>query len=590
MCGICGEVVFDGRPPATDVVKVMTERLESRGPDAQGVYQHNGSMFGHRRLSIIDLSEKSNQPMFDKKLGLGIVYNGEIYNYHELREELSAKGYNFFSGGDTEVLIKAYHAWGDDFVKRLNGMFAFAIWNQQTGAIFMGRDRLGIKPLYYSLEDQKLRFASSLPAMIAAGDVDTSLDPIALHHYMTFHSVVPAPYTIFRGVRKLPPATVMNVAPDGTASTKTYWAPNFNQSDEDRKRSAAEWQELILETLRASVKRRLIADVPVGVLLSGGLDSSLVVGLLAESGQKGLNTFSIGFDTVGDEEGNEFKYSDVIAEHFGTEHHKIKIDSSRALSELERCIYAMSEPMVSHDVIGFYLLSEEVSKHVKVVQSGQGADEVFGGYHWYPPMLDSADAVSDYARVFFDRDHADYAQAMNPDRVEDDYSRAFVAEHFARDGADRPIDKALRLDTTIMLVDDPVKRVDNMTMAWGLEARVPFLDHELVELAGRIPAELKLEQEGKGVLKDAARKVIPSGVIDRPKGYFPVPALKFLRGEYLEKVREVLTDPAAQQRDLFNKDYVNKLLAKPEEHITPLRGSKLWQMALLEWWLQTHQV
>jgi asparagine synthase (glutamine-hydrolysing) len=246
--------------------------------------------------------------------------------------------------------------------------------------------------------------------------------------------------------------------------------------------------------------------------------------------------------------------------------------------------------MVSHDVIGFYLLSQEVAKHVKVVQSGQGADEVFGGYHWYPPLVDAHNPLDTYASVFFDRDHAEYASAVHPDMLGDDYSRAFVEKHFAMPGARRGIDRALRLDTTVMLVDDPVKRVDNMTMAWGLEARVPFLDHELVELAARIPAEYKLASGGKGVLKEAARVVIPSAVIDRPKGYFPVPALKYIQGEYLDFVRGILDSGAARQRTLFQRDYIDNLFTDPGAHITPLRGSKLWQVTLLEYWLQQHGV
>jgi asparagine synthase (glutamine-hydrolysing) len=251
----------------------------------------------------------------------------------------------------------------------------------------------------------------------------------------------------------------------------------------------------------------------------------------------------------------------------------------------------MAEPMVSHDAIGFYLLSQEVSRHVKVVQSGQGADEIFGGYHWYPPMMEAADPVDAYARVFFDRDHAEMDTIVGRAyRAEHDVSRAFVERHFARPGADRAVDKALRLDTTVMLVDDPVKRVDNMTMAWGLEGRVPFLDHDLVELAARVPAELKIREGGKYVLKEAARKVVPWEVIDRPKGYFPVPALKYLRGPYLDLVRDVLHAPAARERGLFEPAAVERLLAEPDKHITPLRGSKLWQIALLEYWLQTHGI
>src|SRR5690606_28269222 len=243
-----------------------------------------------------------------------------------------------------------------------------------------------------------------------------------------------------------------------------------------------------------------------------------------------------------------------------------------------------------HDAIGFYLLSEEVKKHVKVVQSGQGADEVFAGYHWYPPLLKSEDPVADYARVFFDRDHAEIREALCPERVSEDHSLEFLRQDFARPGADSAVGRALRLDTTVMLVDDPVKRVDNMTMAFGLEARVPFLDHELVELAASIPPEAKVEGGGKYVLKEAARRVIPSEVIDRPKGYFPVPALKYLRGSHLDMVKDALLSPVARERRLFSPAYVARLLKSPEQHITPLRGSKLWQMALLELWLQTHHI
>jgi asparagine synthase (glutamine-hydrolysing) len=250
----------------------------------------------------------------------------------------------------------------------------------------------------------------------------------------------------------------------------------------------------------------------------------------------------------------------------------------------------MSEPMMSHDAVAFYLLSEEVSRHVKVVQSGQGADETFAGYHWYPPMMRTNDAVEEYARVYFDRDHAEMGEALDPGFMNGDFSREFVESFFARAGGEQAIDNVLALDTQIMLVDDPVKRVDNMTMAWGLEARVPFLDHDLVELAARIPADLKVRDGGKWILKEAARAVVPAEVIDRPKGYFPVPALKYLRGPFLDFVRGILDQPAARQRGLFRREYVDRLLANPEGELTPKKHSKLWQVALLEGWLQAQGI
>lgn len=591
MCGLCGEIHFGGGAASATAVGAMAEALTPRGPDGNGLFVQGRVAFGHRRLRIIDLSDAAQQPMVDAELGLGVVFNGCIYNYGALRAELEGKGYRFFSHGDTEVLIKAYHAWGPRFVERLYGMFAFAIWERESGRVVLGRDRLGIKPLYLAETAGRLRFASTLPALLAAGDVDTSIDPVALHHYMSFHAVVPAPMTILKGVRKLPPATLLTIEADGTRREETFWTLDFGPAPGDERMSEADWQDAVLSTLRLSVERRLVADVPVGVLLSGGLDSSVIVALLAEAGQTGLKTFSIGFETVGGEAGDEFQYSDIVARRFETDHTKLFIDSSRALPALEGCVRSMAEPMVSHDAIGFYLLSQEVSRHVKVVQSGQGADEIFAGYHWYPPLMDAADPVDAYARVFFDRDQAEMDRIVSPAyRAGRDVSRAFVERHFARPGADRAVDKALRLDSTVMLVDDPVKRVDTMTMAWGLEGRVPFLDHDLVELAARVPPGLKIRGGGKHVLKEAARKVVPWEVIDRPKGYFPVPALKYLRGPYLELVRDVLHAPAAKDRGLFAPAEVERLLAEPDRHITPLRGSKLWQIGLLEYWLQTHGI
>ncbi len=590
MCGICGEIRFNDQEINPETVFRMSKAMIPRGPDGHGLSLHGRQCLGHRRLKIVDLSEKSRQPLIDSELGYSCVFNGMIYNYKELREELKSMGYSFFSSGDSEVLVKAYHKWGPKCVDRFMGMFAFALAERDSGRVILGRDRLGIKPLYYARAEGGLIFASTLPAILATGRVGRDIDPVALHYYMSFHAVVPSPHTILKDIRKLNPATLLSIEPDGQMSETRYWEPDYGPQPQDIKRSFEEWQDLVMYALRRAVKRRMTADVPVGVLLSGGIDSSLVVGLLAEAGINDLKTFSIGFESVAGEAGDEFRYSDVIAGHYHTDHHKIMISSNETLDNIGDCVRAMSEPMVSHDNIGFYLLSREVSKKVKVVQSGQGADEIFGGYHWYPPLLDSLDPVRDYSKVFFDLEHSTFAQAVNPDLVMEDFSSRFVRDHFEMPGADRTIDMAMRLDSLIMLVDDPVKRVDNMTMAWGLEARVPFLDHELVELAARIPPEYKVGGGGKLVLKEAARKVVPAEVIDRPKGYFPVPALKYLKGDYLSLVREVLFDPRSLKRNIFQQTFLNALLDDPGGEMTPLGSSRLWQVALLEMWFQANDI
>ncbi len=599
MCGIAGEIRFDERAADIDAVTTMTAALHRRGPDGWGIHAGGRSALGHRRLKIIDLSDRAAQPMVDPELGLAAVFNGCIYNYRELRRELGGTGYRFFSQSDTEVLLKAYHRWGTSCVEHFQGMFAFAVLERESGRLVLGRDRLGIKPLYLSQTASRLRFASTLPALLAAGEVDTTIDPIGLHHYLSFHSVVPAPHTILAGVEKLPPATVRTVHPDGRREDREYWRPAFSRGDipgcggRPDARDVTAWPGAVLDALRLAVRRRMVADVPVGVLLSGGIDSSLVVALLAEDAAQRLRTFSVGFEAAGGESGDEFVYSDEVATHFGTDHQKIMVTSDRLLPAVDAAIEAMSEPMVSHDCVAFYLLSEEVSRSVTVVQSGQGADEIFAGYDWYPPLasVPRDGAAAAYSEVFIDRPHAELADLLEPEWVAgSDYSRAFVNAHFGAPGADTALDAALRLDTSVMLVEDPVKRVDNMTMAWGLEARVPFLDHELVELAAACPPERKLAAGGKGVLKAASRGIVPDTIIDRPKGYFPVPAIRHLSGSFLDRVRDAVTDPVAKDRALFRPEWLQRMLADPNTERTTLGSNALWQVALLEMWLQDRGV
>ena len=587
MCGIAGEVKFDGSRPDPAVIERMKDALRRRGPDAEGTFLEGAVALGHRRLSIIDLSDRAAQPMVDDVAGLALVFNGTIYNHPELRALLQQRGHHFVSSSDTEVILRAYAEWGEACVEHLHGMFAFAIWDRQRQQLFCARDRVGIKPFYFSQTDSSFRFASNTQALLTAGDIDTSIDSVALHHQLTLHAVVPAPRTLLKGVRKLAPGTTLTIDLHGKVTTRQYW--HLSAQRPAQPRSEEEWTQLIHDSLANAVRRRhAIADVPVGVLLSGGLDSSLLVALLAEQGVKDIITFSIGFEDHPEERGNEFEYSDAVAQHFGTRHHQYHIANSEVLRRLPEAIDNMAEPMVGQDAVAFYLLSEAVSKEVKVVLSGQGADEAFGGYFWYPKMAaeDEGSALDRFRRHYFDRDHDEYLQTVTAAYRGADYSGELVAARLTQPEADEYIDQVLRMDVTMLITDDPVKRVDNMTMAWGLEARVPFLDHQLLELAAQMPPELKLGSGGKHILKKIARGCLPNKIIDRPKGYFPMPALKFVGGEFLALMRDTLDSQACRERGLIDRGYINKLLAAPDRYFTRLQGSHLWHLALLELWLQ----
>ncbi len=587
MCGICGELRLDGAAPEAATLTRMSSRLARRGPDSAGSYTAGPLAFAHRRLAIIDLSEQANQPMLDRELNLVLVFNGTIYNYRELRTELQAQGYHFFSDGDSEVIIKAWHAWGEGSLQRLHGMFAFALWDLEQEQLILARDRLGIKPLYYSSDSNRFRFASNPQALLAAGGVDCSIDSVALHYQFTLHGVVPAPRTILQGIRKLPPAHYMVIDSKGRQQERRYWQCEATRPE--RVLSSEEWLHEIHDALRSAVKRRNeVADVPVGVLLSGGLDSSLLVALLAEAGISDLRTFSVGFEDQPEERGSEFEYSDMVVARYATTHQQYRIPNQDVLQRLPEAVGHMAEPMVGQDAVAFYLLAEQVSQQIKVVQSGQGADELFGGYFWYPRMLAESEgsAVERFARHYFDRDHAEFLRTVTAAYQGEDHTTRKIAALLAEPGSDSFMDAVLRMDVTTLIVDDPVKRVDNMTMAWGLEARVPFLDHQLVELVASCPPELKLREGGKYPLKEMARGLLPDQVIDRPKGYFPMPALKYVRGEFLHFMQDILGSEACRQRGIYSRTYVDQLLAAPDRHHTRLQGSKLWHLALLELWLQ----
>ena len=585
MCGICGEMRFDGDEPNQSKMHNMMDSIAKRGPDHRDEYRHGNIYLGHRRLSVIDISSKSNQPMMDAKSGRVIVFNGVIYNYKELRELLKKKGYRFSSDGDTEVILKSYDYYGRDCVKYLDGVFSFCIYDLERKDFFLARDRLGIKPLYYKINNEYFSFSSNTRALTRKDD--NIISHQSLHYQFTLHSVVPAPNTIFENLYKLEPGHSMIINHKGEVSKDKYYSFNDIKINSNiSENEILEESERLL--LKAIEKRFYTADVNVGVLLSGGLDSSLIVAMAAENKLSKVNTFSIGFPTISDEVGDEFYYSDIVSKQFKTKHHKYHINQNSLFESLDDVIREMPEPMFSQDSSAFYLLAKEVSKNQKVVLSGQGADELFGGYFWYEKMNETAGSDSErFMRHYFDRTHNDYCNTINKQYVLNNYSQELIEILFKDQRDDIGyIDKVLRIDLSTLITDDPVKRIDSMTMAHGLETRVPFLDIDLVEFLSSLPSTQKLKNNGKYYLKKIAEKYLSKELIYRDKFYFPVPPLKILEGKFLDYIKAILLSKSCSERGLYNQDNINTLLLNPNSHFTKLNGNKLWHLALLERWFQ----
>jgi asparagine synthase (glutamine-hydrolysing) len=513
-----------------------------------------------------------------------MVYNGCIYNYIELRAELIKIGHSFKTNGDTEVVLKSYKEWGPESLSRFEGDFAIAIWDNRERKLFLARDRFGVKPLYYADEKNFFRFGSTLQSIIVKKDIDLQLDPESLHMHFTLHAVVPAPNTIFKNIKKVPPGHYLTIDENKKILFKKYWSlDNLNKNNYITDEKEALY--LTKKTLKESIDKRLSAsDTDVGVLLSGGLDSSLIVAL-AKDKFPNLKTYSIGFDDDQEEKGSEFYFSDQVVEKFNTNHKKFIINNDSVLHKLPDAFKSMSEPMVAQDAIAFFMLSELVSKEVKVVLSGQGADEAFAGYFWYQNIALEKNHHKNFAKHYFDRSNDEMKIFLNIN-FDEDFSLKMIEKNFKDIGSKSLLRNVLNFDITTLVVDDPVKRVDNMTMAWGLEARVPFLDHKLIELSSNIDANMHLKRNGKKLLKDISDNLLPNEIISRKKGYFPMPALKFIRGEYYDFVYDILNSSECYNRNLYNKDYIDKLLKQPNEHKTAIDGNKLWHAAATELWLQ----
>jgi len=583
MCGIVGEYLFN-KKPSKDNFELLLDKIKSRGPDYSGFVVKDHIILGHSRLSIIDLSSASNQPFEDDEAELSMVYNGCIYNYIELRAELIKIGHSFKTTGDTEVVLKSYKEWGPESLSRFEGDFAIAIWDNRKRKLFLARDRFGVKPLYYADEKNFFRFGSTLQSIIVKKDIDLQLDPESLHMHFTLHAVVPAPNTIFKNIKKVPPGHYLTIDENKKILFKKYWSlDNLNKNNYITDEKEALY--FTKKTLKESIDKRLSAsDTNVGVLLSGGLDSSLIVAL-AKDKFPNLKTYSIGFDDDQEEKGSEFYFSDQVVEKFNTNHKKFIINNESVLHKLPDAFKSMSEPMVAQDAIAFFMLSELVSKEVKVVLSGQGADEAFAGYFWYQNIALEKNHHKNFAKHYFDRSNDEMKSFLNIN-FDEDFSLKMIEKNFKDIGSESLLRNVLNFDITTLVVDDPVKRVDNMTMAWGLEARVPFLDHKLIELSSNIDANIHLKRNGKKLLKDISDNLLPNEIISRKKGYFPMPALKFIRGEYYDFVYDILNSSECYNRNLYNKDYIDKLLKQPNEHKTAIDGNKLWHAAATELWLQ----
>ena len=582
MCGIVGEYFFNNKCGDHNI-ELMLNKIKSRGPDYSGFKIKDHICLGHSRLSIIDLSSASNQPFEDKEADLSMVYNGCIYNYVDLRNKLIKKNHSFKTSGDTEVVLKSYIEWGKECLNMFEGDFSLAIWDIKKRSLFLARDRFGVKPLYFSYSKKFFRFGSTLQSIIVNKDIDMKLDPKSLHMHFSLHAVVPAPNTIFENIKKVPPGHYLIINEEKKVILEKYW--ELDSKDNNLIEDENEAISLIRDLLSKSVEKRLSAsDIDVGVLLSGGLDSSLIVALAKDKFPK-LKTFSIGFEDDKEEKGSEFFYSDQVAKKFNTNHQKYIIDNAVVLSKLPDAFKSMSEPMVAQDAVAFYMLSELVSKDVKVILSGQGADEGFAGYFWYKKIALEENNYNNFLKHYVDRSDAELKEFLKI-KFKNDYTSRLVKDKLNLINSKTLIGNVLNLDITTLVVDDPVKRVDNMTMAWGLEARVPFLDHDLIEASAKIDPRLHLKRNGKNILKAISDNLLPRDIISRKKGYFPMPALKYIRGEYYDFVCDILNSRKCNNRNLYNRKYIEKLLKMPNNYKTAIDGNKLWHAAATELWFQ----
>jgi asparagine synthase (glutamine-hydrolysing) len=605
MCGIVGIVRFDGRPVKAETLAEMTERLVHRGPDDRGTWVDGPVGFGHRRLSIIDLAG-SPQPMASADGRLHVVFNGEILNYRELRGRLS---YRFRTSGDTETLLAAFDQYGASSVEHLSGQFAYSIHDRNDGSLWLFRDRLGILPLYYWVDDHQLVFASEIKAMFPALARRPEVDSQGLAAYLA-HRSVPAPRTLFSGIQKLRPGHRLHVTRAGSVHIERWWS--IPEGDTPRAISGDAATTLVSKALRASVEANLVADVPVGAYLSGGVDSSLIVALMTElAGAEKVHTFSAGF---ADPEYDEVHHAARVSKHLGTVHHEVTVSTDDFERLWPRLTWHRDAPISEPADIAVFRLAELARQHVKVVLSGEGSDELFAGYPKYrfaratawaglvPNPLRAAVIDQVERRLPFGLRRARIAlRALRGDdeaeRLEGWFAPFTSAERLAllstvdrRPGQDiahghgDPVRRMLFADCHAWLADNLLERGDRMSMAASLELRPPFLDHHMVELAFSLPSNVKLRHGvTKWVVKQAARSLLPAEIVDRPKAGFRVPISNWLRGSMRDMAYDRLLATNSFVSGVFDRRVVEGLL---ESHGSGLRNEdiRIWTLLCLEVW------
>jgi len=617
MCGIYGRLELATAqiaPLETDLLAINT--LRHRGPDDEGHWYGSQVCLGMRRLSVIDLST-GHQPIFNEDRSVCVVYNGEIYNFQEIRQELESRGHCFTTDSDTEVIVHGWEEWGESVASRLNGMFAFALWDERRRLLWLVRDRLGIKPLYYRHEPgRRLLFASEIKSILAHPDVPRDVDDKGLLNFMAYGHAV-APDTIYRGIRKLLPGHALRI--DKGAVTEYAWWQAVPEAPPSRSDSV--WLSQVRELLEDSVRRQMVADVPVGAFLSGGVDSSAVVSLMRKNTSHRVQTFAVGFDYGGTY--NELPDARRVAEYLGTDHHEILVKPAQLLDTLQTLIYHFDEPFGDAACFPTYLVSKLAREYVTVALTGEGGDELFGGYRRYwadrwlrtlSPVLSAAsrlvgpvaaslprfrrvkklveagsitDDVGRYSqlmRVFTDDLLGQVVDARLAQATASYDAVAVYRRHMADARAAEHMNRLMYVDMKTWLADTYLEKVDKTSMAVSLEARVPLLDHRLVELSLRMPERLKIGSGAtKLIFKRAMADLLPKQTLEKLKHGFAVPTDPWFRGELRQFAYDVLLDPRTRQRGFFRPDVVERLW-REHQNGREVRDSHLWLLLNFELW------